>query len=436
MSESQSGSGRSLLLVGLFVFAAFWVIVMSAVVWMLGSSATAGAAPTDDGSVKAQMTSVSRGKDFQIDLSLGVRGKDGNILEGLSELDFEVFEDGVPVLVRNFMPAGQGAIRLAMIIDCSSSMSGQKIEEARKAARALLRLLRDKHDHVGLYFFNEGRFYGNTNTTQVLAIEPLDLLRRELFWDQIVLRSNIGNGSPMYGTMKGALDSLVNVSGRKVLIVLTDGRDNTGEEGTKYKEEARKLAQDSHIPIYMISTSSTEEDKEGMTKIAEDTKGRYVSVPEPKRLQEIFEDIGKSLQNDYTMSYTSPNPVEDGQKRNVAVNVRSGRYGTQTAGSYSVGGAAATGGGGSSGGGQVRGVGLTTIALIFVVLAGVLGVLSFVPNWLKRLPAAEESTAGSAPAAAPMAVPVAATATPAPAATPAIRASKPPMPPPPPPKRK
>lgn len=400
MSKSQS-SARLLMLVGLFLLAGFWIVLMGLVTVILGGRGVAGAAPIDDGTVKAAVTHLDRGKDFEISLALKVTDQAGNILENLNEQDIEVYEDGELVLAKNFMPAGHGAIRLALVVDYSTSMNGRKIVEARKAARALIRMLRDKHDQVGLYFFNDPLF--DRGQSERLAIEPLSLLRREDAWEAIMF-TGVGNGSPMLATMGRALESLSKVSGRKVMIVLTDGMD-TGEpdEVLKFKKAVVARSQELRVPLYMVSTSSEFEDEKAMRELAESSGGQYIGVPDPTKLKEIFENIGKSLQNEYTLTYTSPNPVEDGQKRHVTVHVRNGRVGNRAEGDYSVPGVISTGATArrSTGGAAIQNVGLSTLATIFVALTALLAGLSFVPALFHRRAAGEED----APAAVPMAAP-------------------------------
>ena len=141
-------SSRKLVVAGLFGFALLWILLMGMLTWLFGGRASAGTAPVDDGSIKTQITTLDRGKDFEIALSMKITDKADKIVEGLSDRDIEVYEDGQLVHTGNFNPAGQGAIRLALVVDYSSSMNGRKIVEARRAARALIR--EHGHEAVGM----------------------------------------------------------------------------------------------------------------------------------------------------------------------------------------------------------------------------------------------------------------------------------------------
>ena len=395
---------RKLVVVSLFAFALMWIVLMGLVTWVFGGRASAGTAPVDDGTVKTQITTLDRGKDFEISMSLKITDKADKVLEGLTEQDIEVYEDGQLVHTQNFMPAGQGAIRLALVVDYSSSMNGRKIVEARRAARALIRMLRDKNDYVGLYFFNDPLF--DANKVERLPVAPLSLIKREDAWDSLMF-TGLGNGSPMLGTMKKGLARLEKVPGRRVMIVLTDGMD-TGEQAeiNAAKQDVLTASQFLRIPLYMVNLSSEHSDEQMMRDLAEKTGGQYVGVPAPEKLKDIFETIGKSLQSEYTLTYTSPNPVEDGLKRRITVNVRSGLVGQQTYGEYNVPGVISTGASQRSGGGSVISSILST-GTVFAVLTVVLGVLFSVPAVLRSRPTVE--TAPEAPAAPRQSKPVAKT---------------------------
>jgi Mg-chelatase subunit ChlD len=369
----NKSSSRLVMVAGLFLFAVAWVALMGLVTWLFGGGrATAGDATIDDGSIKAKVTSLDRGKDFEIALAVKATDKAGRILDGLAERDFEVYEDGELVHVQNFMPAGQGAIRLCLVVDCSRSMNGRKIQEARTAARALIRMLRDRSDYLGLYMFNDTLF--DRGQIERLAIEPLNLLRRELAWEAIMF-TGLGEGSPMTGTMAKGLDNLAKVSGRRVMIVLTDGMD-TGEpdEVEKGKQTVIDKALEYRTPLYMVNLSNEFADEQIMRELADKSGGQYVPAPDPSKLKEILETIGKSLQKEYTMTYTSPNPVEDGLKRNVTVNLRSGLVGTQAKGDYNVPGVIATGARRSTTGTGSR-LGVGSMAIVFGSLTALLGVM-------------------------------------------------------------
>jgi VWFA-related protein len=393
-------SPRATFLAGLFGFAIVWVVLM-ALVSLLSGGGAVGAEPNDDGTVNAKITSLDKGDKFLISMNMKVTDRTGKVLEGLGEQDIDVYEDGKPVSYKSFNSAGQGPVRLALVMDFSKSMDKEnKIGEAKKAALEMLLLLREQTDYVGIYFFNDT--LRENNKEEQLPVEPLD--RRKLYkaWSAITF-TGVGNGSPMTGTMQKALKSLEAVNGRRVMIVLTDGMETADDDGDKKKIEERKKelvdkSKDSNIPIFMINTSTDAEGEQDMKDLAQFDKypERYIKVPKPDQLKEIFTGIGKSLQNEYSLTYISPTPVEDGQKRIVTAVVRNGKVGTKVKGDYTPKGILSAGAGG--GGFFKR---LLTLSLVFVSLAAGLAVLLGATYVVRSSAGAAEEAA--APATTPLA---------------------------------
>jgi len=371
-------SGKVAIVAGLCAFAVVWVFLMG-LVTRLGAAgdARAAAPPKDDGSVKADITSIER-ENFQISLGMKITDRDSKVIGGLTEKDVEVYEDGQQVAsFKRFLPAGQSPLRIGLVLDYTKTMDRNgKIDHTRRAARALIRFLNDQTDYLGLYMFNDHLF--DNKLTEKLSVAPLDKYRREDSWDAI-MGTPTGNGTPMIATMERALTGLEKVSGRRAMIVLTDGFDNSDEKdaiqkaGQTLAERSSRLG----IPIHMLNMSTDDYDEVLMSSLARQTSGQYTKVPSPDKLKDILIGIGKSMQNEYALAYESPFPVEDGRRRKVNVVVRSGAVGTQANTGYDVPGVIATGSR-SDGGPNSASVGT-----IFLSLAAALGLLYAAPSLVR-----------------------------------------------------
>jgi hypothetical protein len=282
---------------------------------------------------------------------------------------------------------------------------GGKWSEAVRATRALLLML-NEHDQAGLFCFNDALF--DKNMSERLKIAPVSRSHLLDSWDA-VRATGLGEGSPMVGTMDRGLDALSKVSGRRAMIVLTDGMDTDAEGLDSRKQGVIAKAQELKVPLYMVSTSSGDADVKIMQEMASGSPGgEFHLAADPRKIKDIFETIGKSLQNEYTLNYTSPNPVEDGLKRRVTVNVRSGLVGKQAYGDYNVPGVISTGAASQrSAGGSFIGR-VVSIGTVFAVLTVLLGLMLGAPLVLRSAPAAEqEPEAAPVAQAVPAAVPVA-----------------------------
>lgn len=338
---------KHLIVAGLFVFAFIWVTLMALGNLALGAlhdteGVRVGGRPfTDDGTVKAEVASLHR-DNFHLTLTMNVTGPDGKLIGGLGEDDIEVTEDGKPVAVTKLVPAGQAPIRVALVIDYSGSMKGPKIDGAKKAALALLDMLRDHRDHLGLYFFNNALVKAGP---ELLPMGPLDPERRAKAV-QVIQNTPLGGGTPMYETMEKTLPRLEKIPGRRIMIVMTDGQDTQAKGAAKDKRVADLLANSEKmsIPYYMVSLEGGKSEEAGMKKLAGGGK-TYLHAPTPDKLKDIYVKIGETLQNEYVVEWDSPNPIEDGSNRKVVVTVRNGPSGTLARTAYQVPGVYTTGAG-------------------------------------------------------------------------------------------
>lgn len=386
---------KSLVIAGLFFGAICWVSLMGLLSWAGGKLQAGGSESvgslgpwTDDGTIKAEVVHLDR-QGFHVGLALKITGPDGKVLGGLTPQDIEIREDGVPVVTGKFNGAGQAPVRVCVVMDYSGSMNGKKIEGAKAAALALLDMLRDNTDHLGLYLFNGPQM--KNSGSEKLAMGPLDPVRREQAREAI-LKTPLAGGTPMFGSMEKAIEGLKSSSGRRLLVVMTDGMD-TQYKGAKFDERVGLVTTNTkqlNVPIYMISLMGGKSDETGMKKLAEQGNGQYIYAPTPEKLKDIYINIGETLQNEYTLEYDSPNPVEDGLTRNVTVTVRKGDSGTQAKSEYHVPGVISTGGSkrptpadGSAAPVEQASAPFATVVL---PLATLLGLLFAVPYyvWLRR----------------------------------------------------
>jgi Mg-chelatase subunit ChlD len=381
----------------LLLLALGWVSLMGLVGVLADTVRSSGGSHrgpyTDDGAIKAEITYV-RNEDFKITLSLKVTDRNGEVLGGLDRADFEVTENDFPVGGGNFYPAGQAPVRVCLVMDYSNSMNSgkptRKIDGAKAAALGLLDMLKNETDYLGLYFFNYT--LQKTGTDERLAMGPLSPERREKARSTIT-STDTANGTPMYAVMDKAMQALKSVSGRRVMVVLGDGLD-TNYKGPRQDEQIKYLsgkAVEMNFPIHMVSLPTGKFDEAGMRQLAEKSKGTYIAAGSPDDLKKIFMDVGQALQKEYVLEYTSPDPVENGIKRNVVVTIRKGPSGTQAKADYPVGGVVATGAArrptDSTGAGiEAAPPPSVPFAAVFFPLAVLLALLFAVPyfGWLGR----------------------------------------------------
>ena len=135
----------------------------------------------------------------------------------------------------------------------------------------------------------------------------------------------IPRGTLLYDAVYlGAHDKLQSQTGRKVLVILTDGQD----QGSQVKiKEAIEAAQKANVIVYpiliadrasyfqsgMIYTGSGQ-----MDQLARETGGRVINVGNNgRRLEDAFDQIQDELRTQYLLSYTPTNKNADGTYRKI-----------------------------------------------------------------------------------------------------------------------
>ena len=309
---------RTALLLGLVAFAVFWVFLMS--LDFSGQGSTVGA----DGS-QASLTWIDADAGFpEVDLHLLVLDGAGEPLKGLQQKDFEATEDGIPLKISRFVPAGEQQVTAMLVIDRSGSMKGTKIAGARQAANTFVDLMREGKDTVGLIAFSSG----------VNKLQPLTDDKAALTGHINSLR--VSGGTAFYDAVYQAVADLASASGRRVALALTDGKDNESRRSLK---ETASFAKDNGISIYAIGLGSWGDlNRRGLQQLAEETGGEYHETPSPDELAALYRRIGEQVQNEYVLGYTSPTPRLDGTRRDVEVTLKHPGDTLTAAGAYSVGG--------------------------------------------------------------------------------------------------
>ena len=290
-----------------------------------------------------------------VDLFFTVKDKSGQLVPHLTKNDCTVQEDKVPQTLKNFVTETDQPLTLGILLDTSGSQQRVLPLEQDAGSQFLERVLRSKDEAFLLSFdVNVDLLQDFTNSAHELA--------RAMNKAEINTAGGNGAGGipgagggtvPTIGDPKGTLlydaiylastEKLNQESGRKAMIILTDGED----EGSRTKiADAIAAAQRSNVIIYVILIA----DREGYfgqglgytgysaaKRISDETGGRLIDVGNNgAKLQAAFEQIQDELRTQYVATYTPTNTKLDGTFRHIAVDcgegmkvqVRKGYYAT------------------------------------------------------------------------------------------------------------
>ncbi len=299
---------------------------------------TAPAAPEEEGSIETLHVDVNL-----VSLYFTVKDKNGLLVPHLTKGDCSVTDEKEPQTIKNFNAEIDQPLTLGILLDTSGSQERVLDLEKDAGSQFLSRVIKSKDQAFVL------AFDVNVDVLQDFTNSPR-LLSRAL--NKAEINTAGGNGGygipgagggtiPTPGGQKGTvlydavyLDSnekLSSESGRKAMILLTDGED----EGSRTKiQEAIAAAQKSNVILYVILIADRGfyggfgmgySGYSAMKKMTEETGGRLIDVGNNgNKLQAAFSQIEDELRTQYVASYTPKNSALDGKFHKITVECGSG----------------------------------------------------------------------------------------------------------------
>ena len=198
-----------------------------------------------------------------------------------------------------------------LVVDISGSMDKNgKLTAAKDAAKTYVSQMRPG-DQAGLIAYDTQTFYVQPVTADIAALtSAIDGLKT-------------GGDTAMYNALIEAEKNLESVSGRKAIIVLTDGLDNSSQVTAN---DVVSAISEGGLTISAIgfgdSTASGQVglDETGLKSLAENTGGLY-SFADVQSLSSIYQQYGEALQSEYALTYVSPTSLRDGVNRGLSASI-------------------------------------------------------------------------------------------------------------------
>ncbi|MEL7058797.1 MAG: VWA domain-containing protein [Acidobacteriota bacterium] len=245
-----------------------------------------------------------------------------NPIAGLTEANFSIQEDGVTQTFDVSTPTtGGGGLAVTLVLDGSGSLSNTDIGNIQTAGNEFIDLLAPG-DRVAVYHFG-------TAVDRVLDYTPDRTAARAAVNS---LTNNLGFTSLFDATVDAANYSTT-VSGRKALIVMTDGLDN---DSSASLQDAIDAARAAGVPVFTIGFGNA--DLDVLMQLGQQTGGLIFQGVSSADLQTIFQQVGQTLNSQFILTHTAQSL--DGGVHSVDVQVQSGGLSASASGSYSQAGTA------------------------------------------------------------------------------------------------
>ena len=243
-----------------------------------------------------------------------VRNKTGSLVGNLSQDDFSLTEDGRPQTIRYFARESDLPLTLGLMVDTSGSQRRVLDAERGASMRFLDQVVRENKDQVFITQFDTVVQMRQALTSSVGKLEDALAYVDTETKQQVQMRN--GGGTLLYDAVVLACDEVMRkLTGRKALIVLSDGVD-FGSDGTV--KDAVEAAQRADTLIYSILYSDPGaygifggggDGKRVLESMSNDSGGSFFEVSKKHTVDQMFEILQEELRNQYNLGYVSDKPV-------------------------------------------------------------------------------------------------------------------------------
>jgi Ca-activated chloride channel homolog len=292
---------------------------------------TLGLVTADNPGTRAQQSPDIHVVVNMVQLNVAVTDKNGNYITGLKPKDFEILEDGIVEKAAIFAEGNEPARGLSESAQAGSAEAANDLPAHPDAAPAetldeavsgaLVYILFDTSDYMyrGFVFAQDAisEFIRSLEKADKIAFYSYsrDLNRSALLTGdrgQVLraVRSTVaGDQAALYNALLLTLKDAAQNKGRKVVVVFSNGPDNSS---VVPPEDVAEFAQDAGVSIYMISTQTAKLEPVSTAvfdRMTAATGGKAYFAKNWKDEHQAFASIRDDLAHLYSLSYyPKPNP--------------------------------------------------------------------------------------------------------------------------------
>lgn len=274
-----------------------------------------------------------------------VMDRSGRYIGNLRKHEFRVFENGIEQDLAYFAAVEQ-PFTVALLLDVSGSTQ-TRLQAIRSAANAFIKRLRP-NDRLLLVSFD-----GKINVLTE-AVTLSDLRKKKLRLDAV------NDGTLLYDTVNFVLNQrLAGISGRKAIVLLTDGVDGGSRKGS-YKQTLRDV-EEADVVVYTVQYNTLPELPARLSQIinpkarahtharmlkeyavgatylealARKTGGRLQKAESLSDVPAAFAAITEELGRQYSLGYYPKGQIQAGERRDIKVRTRSSNFVVRARQSY------------------------------------------------------------------------------------------------------
>ncbi len=261
-----------------------------------------------------------------VEVSAVVKTHSGEPQGGLTRDDFVLTQDGHPEPIRYFSQGSDLPLTIALMVDTSGSQRTLIGDETLASDVFFESVLGRVQDRAELVEFDNKivRLRGLTSSPGALHLALLSLSPRAALVGGTLLNDAI---------CSVARTDLAKETGRKAMVILTDGGDNGSRCSVA---QAVEQAQRADVQVYAILYSDTTGQRQPrpgqlaapdsgtaiLRQLSENTGGRVFTASHTLSLREIFAQISQDLRLQYELGYTPPADTQPDTYHKLDVKTR------------------------------------------------------------------------------------------------------------------
>jgi Ca-activated chloride channel homolog len=243
---------------------------------------------------------VFRAESRMVEVYATVLDHRGKYMDGLPRESFQISDNGRPQPIVAF-ENNTAELSCAFLLDTTGSMR-DALPTVKNAISRLLDEYRDQ-DSVAVYGFS--------TTLDLLQ----DFTRDKAAAKRAVMRTRAAGGTALFDALTRVTLEIGNRTGKKAVIVFTDGDDNASVLNSQRVVEQSKR---SGIPVYTVAQGEARHSDALMNRlkdIARMTGGKTYGAKDAHEAAQIFQDVSAELQHTYLLSYRPPESKDEGWRR-------------------------------------------------------------------------------------------------------------------------
>ncbi len=250
-----------------------------------------------------------------VPIPVSVVDKRGNAIVNLKLEDFELRVDGT-VRPLSDLTRSETTVRLAMLFDNSGSLDVAREFEKQAAIRFFRKVLRPK-DEAAIYSIETDSYLAQPLTKDIVRLEQT-----------IAMFGKPQGGTSLFDAIIGAADYLKPYSGRRVLVIVSDGIETTSRHSEFDFVLQHVLADD--CQIYVVQTGLYDganlralAAERRMEQLSSQTGGAVYLPKTTEQLDHAFDQIAADLSQQYVLSYYPNTDRHDGRLHLLELTVKS-----------------------------------------------------------------------------------------------------------------